>query len=77
MKVKLLKVVFCVVFTCSAVGKMEYGELEFSERVGGGAFGVVFRGFWNTKKAGKIVVAIKNLMDKEDEKEVLIHQAMY
>ena len=51
---------------------MEYGELEVTERTGGGAFGVVYQGFWNTKKAGKISVAIKNL-PHGDLKEVCMH----
>ena len=50
---------------------MEYGELEFTKRLGRGGFGVVFQGCWNTKKAGRIAVAIKNLLDTEDEQEVL------
>ena len=60
--------------TLYTVGKMEFGELDFTKEVGEGAFGVVFQGFWNTKKAGKIVVAIKNLLDKEDDKEVSFHR---
>ena len=40
---------------------MEYGELEFTKRVGSGGYGVVFKGSWNTKKSGKLLVAIKNI----------------
>ena len=51
---------------------MEYEELEVGggEPVGSGTFGDVFKGFWNTKKAEKILVAIKRTTNMEDEKEV-------
>ena len=46
---------------CHEVGQMEYGELKITKEVGSGGFGVVFQGFWNPKKAEKLLVAIKNL----------------
>ena len=53
---------------------MEYKELDLGggEPVGSGGFGDVFKGFWNTKKAGKILVAIKRTTNMEDEKEVCV-----
>ena len=57
-----------------SVGMMEYEELDLGggEPVGSGTFGDVFKGFWNTKKAGKIQVAIKRTTNMEDEKEVRV-----
>ena len=51
---------------------MEYEELEFKKRVGRGTFAVVWKGYWKTKKAGKLLVAIKNITDM-DKTEVSVY----